>query len=138
MQNPFMDKFMRVVKKEMDRYGCDVTIIRDISSESDYDPVTGTTPQNIEEYPCRGILFDLTLQSNGDGYKHNTLISQGDKQLFIQPPEDDGWYQDNEATTIIPNKDSIRIGDKLYKVITFKQINPSTQDSVLFECYVRE
>lgn len=133
-----MDKFMRVVKKEMDRYGCDVTIVRDLSSQDDYDPVTGMTTVNLQEFDCRGILFDLTLQSNGDGYKHNTLISQGDKQLFIQPPDDDGWYQDTEVDSIVPNRDKIRIGNKLYKVITFKQINPSTQDSVLFECYVRE
>ena len=133
-----MDKFMRVVKKEMDRYGCNVTIIRDLSSQDDYDPVTGMTPVNLKEFDCRGILFDLTLQSNGDGYKHNTLISQGDKQLFIQPTDDDGWYQDTEVDSIVPNRDKIRIGNKLYKVITFKQINPSTQDSVLFECYVRE
>ena len=64
------------------------------------------------------------------------MISQGDKQLFIQP-DDDGWYQDTEVDSIVPNRDKIRIGNKLYKVITFKQINPSTQDSVLFECYVR-
>ena len=138
MPNTYIDKFVRVVKKEMDRYGCDITIIRDISTSDDYIVQTSTAPVLEQEFPCRGILFERTLQSNGNGVYGNTLIEVGDKQLFIQPPEDDGFYQTNETDVIHPNRDRIRIGDKLYRVITFKQVNPSADNSVLFECYIRQ
>lgn len=133
--NPYMDKYMRVVRKEMDRYGFDLTIIR--QEDSAYDTATGAVVETLVEYPCRGIIFDLTLQSNGAQTKPNTLIEMGDKQLFIQPPKDDGWYQENEAEAIYPNKDKIKINGKLYKIVTFKQVNPSLSESVLWECYIR-
>ena len=63
----YLDKFVRVVKKEMDRYGFDLEIIRDTST-FEYDPVNPLAPATETLYPCRGILFDLTLQSNGDTF----------------------------------------------------------------------
>lgn len=130
----FVDKFVKVVTKEMSRYGTDVEIIR---TTSVYNPHYSTSTSSETIYPCRGILLDLTLQSNGDTTKPNSLIEMGDKQLFIQPTDDDGFYQDNETGSVFPNKDKIRINGKVYKVITFKQINPSTTNSVLWECYIR-
>jgi len=133
--NPYMDKYMRVVRKEMDRYGFDLTIVR--NEGSTYDTATGAVVETLVEYPCRGIIFDLTLQSNGSGTSRNSLITNGDKQLFIQPPDDDGFYYENELELIKPERDHVVIADNVYKVITFKQINPSTSDSVLFDCYIR-
>lgn len=129
-----MSKFAKVVSKEMQRYGFDLEIIR---STNTYNPATSSATIQETSYPCRGIIFDLTLQSNGDQTKPNTLIEMGDKQLFIQPPKDDGWYQENEAEAIYPNKDKIKINGKLYKIVTFKQVNPSLSESVLWECYIR-
>ena len=131
----FMQKFARVVSKEMDRYGFDLDIVR--TTATGYNPATsgGTMVETL--FPCRGILFDLTLQSNGDSTKLGTKIEMGDKQLLIQPCDDDGFYQDNETGQIYPNKDRVKINGKYYQVITFKQLNPSTQDSVIWECYIR-
>ena len=133
----YLDKFVRVVKKEMDRYGFDLEIIRDTST-FEYDPVNPLALQQRRYILVGVILFDLTLQSNGDTFKPNSLINAGDKQLFIQPPEDDGFYNTNETDVVLPNRDKIKIGNKLYKIITFKQLNPSATDSVLFECYIRQ
>lgn len=135
--NPYLDKFTRIVKKEMDRYGFDLDIIRTTPS-TEYDPLNPLAPAEETLFPCRGILFDLTLQSNGDTFRPNSLINAGDKQLFIQPPEDDGFYNTNETDVVLPNRDKIKIGNKMYKIITFKQLNPSATDSVLFECYIRQ
>jgi len=131
----YVDKYVRVVKKEMDRMGFDIIIQR--ADQSIYDPATSTISNVVKEFECRGLLFDLNLQSNGDGTKYNTLIEAGDKQLFIQPPEDDGFYHTSNIDLIRPNKDTVKIGDRIYTIVTFKQLNPSTQNSVLFECYIR-
>jgi hypothetical protein len=135
MNNPYMEKYARVVRKEMDRYGFDLTVIR--KEDSVYDPALGTAVDVTTEFKCRGILFDLTLQSNGTGTSKNSLITAGDKQIFIEPADQDGWYQDNELDAIKPERDKILIGSTLYSVITVKQINPSTNCSVLYDCYIR-
>ncbi len=131
----YIDKYARVVSKEMDRLGTDVTLIRKVNGV--YNPQTSSVTQTEIEVPCRGMLFDLTLQSNGDSTKPSSLIEMGDKQLLLQPNEDDGFYQENELGSIYPNKDVVRINGKIYKIITFKQINPSTTNSVLWDCYIR-
>ena len=130
-----MDKFARVVTKEMQRYGFDMSVVRQVKGA--YNPATSSASITELEIPCRGIMFDLTLQSNGDQTKLGTLIEMGDKQLFIQPTEDDGFYYNNETGSLYPNQDRVKIGGKIYKILTFKQVNPSTLNSVLWECYIR-
>lgn len=130
-----MEKYARVVRKEMDRYGFEITVIR--QEDSTYDPATGTAVDVTTEFKCRGMLFDLTLQSNGTTTSKNSLITAGDKQLFIEPPDQDGWYQENEFDALKPERDQVLIGNDLYSIITVKQINPSTNCSVLYDCYIR-
>ena len=130
-----MDKFARVVTKEMQRYGFDMSVVRQVKGA--YNPSTSSAPITELEIPCRGIMFDLTLQSNGDQTKLGTLIQSGDKQILIQPSFSDGYYYDEEVMVLEPNKDYVQVGNKKYKIVTFKQLNPSSNEAVIWDCYVR-
>ena len=131
----YMNKFQRIVDKEMQRWGFDVTVIRVVKGI--YNPATSQATNTEIQIPCRAMIFDLTLQSNGTAYKSGTLIEAGDKQLLIQPNFSDGYFQHEEVERLEPNKDFVLIGNKKYKIITFKEINPSNSDSIIWDCYVR-
>lgn len=130
-----MDKFHRIVTKEMLRYGFECEVIR--QNKGAYNPLTSSVDVTETRIPCRAMIFDLTLQSNGDYSKLGTLIQSGDKQILIQPNLSDGYYYDEEVIVLEPNKDYVQVGNKKYKIVTFKQLNPSSNEAVIWDCYVR-
>ena len=132
-----MQVFDKVVDKYMSRYGFDIQI-EYLSPDSDYDTESGTIIEVKELVNARAMLFDMTLQSNGTGNFRSTLIEAGDKQLFIKPIIKNTEYQDVLLETITPARDRIVIGGDKYKVVTFKEINPSTSNSCLWELYIRK
>lgn len=132
-----MQVFDKVVDKYMSRYGFDIQI-EYLSPESDYDTESGTIIEVKELVSARAMMFDMTLQSNGTGNFRSTLIEAGDKQLFIKPITKNSEYQDVTLDTITPARDRIVIGGDKYKVVTFKEVNPSTSNSCLWELYIRK
>ena len=132
-----MQVFDKVVDKYMSRYGFDIQI-EYLTPASDYDTESGTIIEVKELVNARAMLFDMTLQSNGTGNFRSTLIEAGDKQLFIKPITKNTEYQDVLLETITPARDRIVIGGDKYKVVTFKEINPSTSNSCLWELYIRK
>jgi hypothetical protein len=132
--------FDNVVAKYMSRFGFSLNIVRILSDDNSYDPITSTVTTEEQLIPVTGMLWDLTLQSNGTGLYKNTLIEAGDKQLLIQPPSKSSEYYNSEynCSSVIPGKDFIRINDDTYKIITFKEYNPNTTNSVLWECFIRK
>jgi hypothetical protein len=71
----------------------------------------------------------------GDGTKDSTLIRQGDKLLFIRPPEKVDPYR--LPLVINPSEDRVVVGSTTYKIVTSKQTNPSATNCILYELYVR-
>lgn len=132
-----MQVFDKVVDKYMSRYGFDIQI-EYLSPESDYDTESGTIIEVKELINARAMMFDMTLQSNGTGNFRSTLIEAGDKQLFIKPITKNSEYQDVTLETLTPARDRIVIGGDKYKVVTFKEVNPSTSNSCLWELYIRK
>lgn len=132
-----MQVFDKVVDKYMSRYGFDIQI-EYLTPASDYDTESGTVIEVKELVNARAMLFDMTLQSNGTGNFRSTLIEAGDKQLFIKPITKNTEYQDVLLETITPARDRIVIGGDKYKVVTFKEVNPSTSNSCLWELYIRK
>jgi hypothetical protein len=130
-----MDKFHKVVAKEMSRYGFDVNITVN-RGDGVYDPVTSTYTESTTTLICRGILFDYTLQSNGTSTHKSTLIQAGDKHLFLQPPMQ--VDPNTLITSLSPEKDNITIGTDTYSIVTFKEVNPSVSNSCLWEVYIRK
>lgn len=136
----YASPFDKVVVKYMARFGFDVNIVRNITDESEYDVSTGTYLVSEQLIPVRGMLWDLTLQSNGTSNVGKSLIEAGDKQLLIQPPakSDKYYYSEFVSSDIVPGRDFVRINDDTYKIVTFKEYNPTASDSILWECYIRK
>lgn len=132
-----MQVFDKVVDKYMSRYGFDIQI-EYLTPASDYDTESGTIIEVKELVNARAMMFDMTLQSNGTGNFRSTLIEAGDKQLFIRPISKNTDVQAVTLTTITPARDRIVIGGDKYKVVTFKEVNPSTTNSSLWELYIRK
>lgn len=128
--------FDRVVMNMMNRFGFTATYVQRTTSTSDYDPQTGEYTSIVTEYPVQAMLFDLTLQSNGLGNKINTLLEQGDKQLLVRPYSKQFPLQDEFS--IHPVSDRIVINGVNYKIVTFKELNPSASDPILYELYIRK
>lgn len=118
----------------MDEMGGAATLI--IQGEGEYNYETSQYETTETEVPVRAIMLDLTLQSNGLQTTSGTLIEMGDKRIFVQPANK------NDPLAVMPkvhpNKDRIRMGGIVYKIITLKDTNPDTTNSVLLELYVRQ
>ena len=119
-------QFQNVVAFFMKRFGADATIIIDDGTgtytNSEYVP-------NIQNIPVRVIPFDYIKKSEGLTTENNSLVQTGDKQVFIQPTV--------AVQNIDPAYTKLQMDGKLWKFVAIKNINPTMNDSVLLECYVR-
>ena len=119
---------IRVVTNMMSRYGGPATAL--VVDEGVYDT---TTSENVvgpdTEYDVLAMVFDYTLQSNGLQTAQGTLIETGDKQVFVQPLA--------TMPVLRPNKDFFLVGNVKYRIVTYKELNPSQSANVLIELFVR-
>jgi hypothetical protein len=106
-----------------------------MQATSIYDPATGTNNVSYTEIPVQAIQVDLNLRSNGMSVGNGTLIQDGDKQLYIRPPN----KTDPLALflTVNPAADKVKINDTIWRILTFKEINPDASNQVLIELYIR-
>lgn len=105
-------------------------------TSGDYNPVTSSVGVVTTEIPVSAILLDLTLRSNGLTKEANSLIQAGDKLLFVRPPNKAD--PDADFLVVDPTSDRIRIGSTVYTIVTFKEVNPSAQNQILIELYIRQ
>lgn len=103
-------------------------------SEGSYDPSNGSAAEVRTSIPVDAILLDLTLQSNGLSAKYGTLVQAGDKQAYIRPPQTDAVPV---SLVVNPVSDRIVIAGIEYKIVTFKELNPTGSAPVLFDLYLR-
>jgi hypothetical protein len=122
-----MDSFKRVVQNMMTRYGTTLTVI--VCGDAVYNPATSESVPVETQYIVPGMVFDFTLQSNGAQTAPGTLVQVGDKQVFLQPTAD--------VPRLRAERDFVVLGDKRYKVVTYKETNPTTADNTLIELLVR-
>lgn len=127
-----MADFDSMVVEFMNEFGTTATII--LHHTGTYDTSTGVYANGTTNVSVKAILMDRTLRSDGDQNSANSLIQAGDKQCFIQPPEKNG----GSVIQINTSSDLCLIGGTTYRIVTMKQINPSTTDNVLFELYLRK
>lgn len=123
----------RCIMQFMREFPLTVTYIKESSSYSDS---TGENTVTEVLISCQGILLEVEAKpSFGDGTKNNTLIRDGDKLLFIRPP------QKTDSTNLVldvnPSSDKILIGTTRYNIVTFKTTNPTASNSFLYEFYIR-
>ena len=98
-----------------------------------YSPLTGANANVSFIQPVRAVLMDLTLQSNGLSLKYGTQIQAGDKEAYVLPPHKMG------GTMIAPSPgmDTIDIGGVRYSIVTFKELNPTGLDPIVYFLYLR-
>lgn len=127
-----MDELDRAVYELMGEFGTLVTYIS--HTEGEYDTSTGTSPTIETNYTVEGIVMDLTLASNGLSTKYGTLVEAGDKELFIRPPKTVAGL---DALTVSPASDFVVVAGTKYKIVTFKEVNPTGDAAILFTLYIR-
>ncbi len=106
------------------------------SNTESYSDATGINTITTVSIPCQAIFLEASPRVTfGDGTKDNTLIRQGDKLLFMRPPEKSDIYSD--PLVINPALDRILVGTTSYSIVTVKQTNPSAANCILYEIYLR-
>lgn len=130
-----MNQLNRTVAAMMARFGTDASIT--VAGATEYDVETSQNVVSYRDYPVRAMFFDYIRKTEGEGEENNTLIKSGDKQVYVQPPQQAGQ---DPLPHLQANKDFITVQGTQYKIITVKQINPSlaVNDCILFELYIRQ
>lgn len=127
-----LSDFDGCVEEFMEDFGGPATVV--IRGPQKKDPVTGDLIYTTTDYPVKAILLDIMKTLSGVGTVSATTIQNGDKVCFIQPPEKVG----NPALPKLdPAKDTVIMGGITYKVVTVKETNPSTDNLVMLEVYLR-
>lgn len=106
-----------------------------------YNPSTGgVDAATVVTTEVNALLLDLTLNSNGLSTRFGTMVVAGDKQLFIQPPQKASSNFGNptpEELTVDPATDRVVVNGQEYKIVTFKEINPTGTNPILYDLYIR-
>lgn len=113
-----------------------LTVVYIKQTTGDYDTTTREALVTTYEISVQAILLDLTLRTNGLSTEQNSLIQAGDKLLFVRPPEKTNPLA--SSILVNPSSDRIRIGNTTYKIVTFKESNPSAANQILIELYIRK
>lgn len=80
--------------------------------------------------PCKALLLDLTRNGAGLSTKFGLQIVQGDKELYLQPPEKANPLV--APLVITPGSDKIIIGSVTYTVAYMTEINPTGASPILY------
>jgi hypothetical protein len=123
-----------VVAKFMKLYGFEADIVTE--GVATYNPATSQYTKPTIIVKVKAILMERTLPFNGDMSDSGILF--GDKILYVQPPVKSSLYTDVVLDELQANRDRVRINGDEFKIVTFKNTNPSTADSSLWECYIRK
>ena len=124
----------RTILNMFRNYGGDANIIVE-GVGGVYDPDTSTyTTTGDSQYSVRVLLMDYTNKKDGLGQIRDTLVQEGDRRCLVLPPERLGSVQ---QPTIQPNKDTIQIGNLVYKIISLKDLDTSGVYSYMYELYIR-
>lgn len=128
-----LDDFDLAVFEIMGEFGTMVTYLRQ-AQESEYDPATDLIVDEYDEIICEGLLVDLTLNSNGLSLKYGTLVEAGDKELYMRPPKTSSGL---DAIVVRPSADFVRAAGVKWKIVTFKEVNPTGDAAILYTLYLR-
>ncbi len=103
---------------------------------ADYDPVSGDCEESSQSFPVKCLMFDLSSNLSGVALKSGSVIQVGDKQVFVMPPALSDPYVGNFTVDIAT--DTLLVQGVRYKLLAFKQINPSMgENPLLYEFYCR-
>jgi hypothetical protein len=98
-------------------------------TEGVYDPATGVVTDTTTQYDVVAAIMDLTLQSNGLSLRYGTQVVSGDKEAYVIPPLG--------SIPITPGKDKLVVNGVEYTVATFKEVNLTGSDAIIYFLYLR-
>lgn len=122
-----LDPIIRTVLNMITRYGG--TSVLTVSSPGTYDVSTSSVIEINTDYTVKMIAFDYFQKVSGMNTEINTLIRNGDKQVFMLP-------EANPRPT--PAVDSLVYNGIRHSIVSVKDLNPSGSQSILYELYIRE
>ena len=128
-----MEDFDSAIMSFFTEFGFSATYLQ--AGTATYNPATGENTVAVTEIPVEAIQLDLPLVRNGMSTSTGTLIQDGDKQLFIRPPN----KADENATVLVvnPAADRVRIGSTEWRIVAAKETNPTGSNQILIELYIR-
>jgi hypothetical protein len=105
-----------------------VTYVQTTGGTQNYE--TGEYVPTVVETPCKAIMLDLTRNMSGFSTKFGILVSQGDKEVYILPPEREDSY--GTPLVITPGTDKLVAGSITYTVVAMTEINPTGASTVVY------
>lgn len=103
-------------------------------AQGSYDPSTGSVVVTQTPVTVQLVLVDLTMNTSGLSTKYNTQILAGDKEAYMIPPQKLGG---DPLPQITPGQDLVKVGSITYTVLTFKEVNQTGTDPILYTLYLR-
>lgn len=122
-------EFNSVVSEFFDTQGWSCLAYIQKFTDGGYNQNTSEQIQILTEYPVRTIPFDYINKFQGSTTLDNTLIRTGDKQVYVKPSQ--------YVTSINPESDKLRMNGIVYKIITMKEVNPTLDNVLYYELFVR-
>lgn len=110
-----------------------VTYISSSSGTMNYE--TGEYVPTLVSTPCAALLLDLTRNNAGFSTKFGLLVTQGDKEVWLQPPEKADPTM--SPLVITPGADKVIVGSITYTVAAVTEINPTGDSPILYNFMLR-
>jgi hypothetical protein len=95
----------------------------------------GTITTPTTEFPIEAIKMELPRPTNGITSNANSQIQEGDQILYIRPTEQADVFAD--AIVANPTSDYVLINNTRWKVVAIRSYDPSAEDNILYEMYIR-
>lgn len=98
---------------------------------------TGSVDVTTKTVKIQAIKMELLRPSQGsDTTKFGTNISNGEQNLFVRPAEKtDSWL---DPLDVNPESDKIVINGEEWSIFVAKKYDPSNEDCILHELYIRK
>lgn len=128
-----MDDFHQMVGEFMREWGFDATFIKTLPGIPNDDD--GTVSEETEEIGIRAIKMEVFGNMSGSRTKLGTLIQEADQMLYVQPSEQS--YRFSDPLYIDPTSDRVAINGVLWNVLALREYNPSANNCVLYELYLK-
>ena len=128
------DDFHNDVREFMRDFGFLATYVHTVSSTPN--DATGEVDDVTESIEIEAIKMELVRPVEGSGSKSGTLIQDGDQMLYVRPTEQVDKLA--QALSVNPSADHIVINNKPWRIVTWKEYNPSASECIMYEFYIRK
>lgn len=113
---------------------CTATYIQTVAGV--FNPATGEMSSSTTlETPVQIILLDMTRSSNGLSSKFGLLISEGDKEVYVRPPNKTNPLA--LPLNIDTTSDFLKVGSITYKVASMREANPTGAAPLLYNLMLK-